>query len=512
LQTFETLRHAVVRRALRVFRPERGSMLIEVMIGALVLAITTTAVLNGLDGAQKTGGRNKARSVAAALAEQDQERMRALPVADLLPLVSTPYTRPVAVKGVDYTVTSSASYATDAGSASTGCSATAKTQTNLRILSSVTSPLTRGTVDLVGLVTPPASSGFGSGQGRLIVKVFDRDDVGVAGATVALSGTASFSEETNASGCAIFPFAPAGNYTADISKFGLVSWEGTSSVTPAPTLTSTAGQTTTYGQYYLDQPVTILAEFDTKVGSAAAVAAKSQYVVVNNPKLAAQRKVFSAASALLQVPAASLFPFLDGYGLYAGQCTNALSNNPGGALPNTTLAPGVLPTATNPDLRVPSINIRVIRDDGAVMPVAVPPTAAIPATTVFIKTADGCATTYPPQTIVNNPSTGGGLASLPEPGFPYGTYKLCAQRTLSGVTRHGHADQRTGAGSGIYDAKSTSAVPAETAANRVDDTIVNTTATGTPTIAANPIYPAAPALPGTNGSIIIRLNRTGPCE
>ena len=47
-------------------------MLIEVMVGALILAITTTAVLNGLDGAQKTGGRNKARSVAAALAEQDQ--------------------------------------------------------------------------------------------------------------------------------------------------------------------------------------------------------------------------------------------------------------------------------------------------------------------------------------------------------------------------------------------------------------------------------------------------------
>ncbi len=61
-------------------------MLIEVMIGALILAITTTAVLNGLDGAQKTGGRNKARSVAAALAEQDQERMRSMPVAAAAPL------------------------------------------------------------------------------------------------------------------------------------------------------------------------------------------------------------------------------------------------------------------------------------------------------------------------------------------------------------------------------------------------------------------------------------------
>ena len=64
------------------------------------------------------------------------------------------------VKGVNYTVTSSASYAVDPGSATTGCSASAKTQTNLRIVSTVSSPLSRGNVDLVGLVTPPAASGF----------------------------------------------------------------------------------------------------------------------------------------------------------------------------------------------------------------------------------------------------------------------------------------------------------------------------------------------------------------
>lgn len=507
MQTFETLRHAVFGRTMRALRRERGSMLIEVMVGALILAITTTAVLSGLDGAQKTGGRNKARSVAAALAEQDQERMRSLPVADLLPLVATPYTRPVTVKGVNYTVTSSASYATDPGSASTGCSASAKSQTNLRILSSVSSPLTRGNVDLVGLVTPPASSGYAAGQGRLIVKVFDRDDEGVAGVTVSLSGTASFSEETNASGCAIFPFAPAGNYTATIQKLGLVGWQGDNPLAPAPAMTVTAGQTTTYGQYYMEQPATINAQFDTKVGSAAAQADDSRYVVVNNVKLTSQRKVFDAGAPATQVPATDLFPFLDGYGLYAGQCTP--QNVPAGALPNTTPNPGAT-LVTNPKIRVPSINVRVIRADGAAMPVAVPPTAAIPATTVFIKTADGCATTYPSQVIAN--TTTGGVASLPKPGYPYGSYKLCAQRTLSGTTLHGHADQRTGAGAGIYDTKSTATTAAETAANRVDDTITNTNANGVPALAANPIYPASPALPASLNSIIIRLNRNGACE
>ena len=58
-------------------------MLVEVMVGAVVLAIVTTALLNGIDGAQSQGTTNKARSTAAALAEQDQERLRALPVATL---------------------------------------------------------------------------------------------------------------------------------------------------------------------------------------------------------------------------------------------------------------------------------------------------------------------------------------------------------------------------------------------------------------------------------------------
>jgi hypothetical protein len=478
-------------------------MLIEVMVGALILAITTTAVLNGLDGAQKTGGRNKARSVAAALAEQDQERMRAMPVADLLPYIATPYTRTVTVKGVNYSVTSRAAYAADPGSATTGCSATAKTQTNLRILSSVNSPLSRGNVELVGLVTPPAGSSFATGQGRLIVKVFDVKEAGVAGVTVNLSGTASFSEQTNASGCAIFPFAPAGNYTASISKSGLVGWQGDNPLTPAPSLTATAGQTTTYGQYYMDQPATIRAQFETKVGSAAAVTAESQHVVVNNPKLTSQRKVFSLGAPATEVPADDLFPFLDGYGLYAGQCTQ---NLPAGALPNTTPDPGET-LVTSPRLRVNSINIRVLTaNGGAVVP------ATSPFTTVFVKSADGCSTTYPSQNVGTNTTTGGGLGSLPKPGFPHGSYKLCAQRTVSGVTTHGHADQRTGSSSGAYDTRQTSTAVAETATNRVDDTIVNTNPNGVPAFSANPIYPNTPVLPATNGSIIIRLNRTGPCE
>ena len=107
-------------------------------------------------------------------------------------------------------------------------------------------------------------------------------------------------------------------------------------------------------------------------------------------------------------------------------------------------------------------------------------------------------------------TTGGGVGAMPEPGFPYGSYKVCAQPTVSGAPT-GTRDIRTATG---YDTKQgTSNTPAaETATNLVNDTVVNNTQTGTPTIAANPIYPATPVAPTTTGSIIVRLNRTGACH
>ena len=76
-------------------------MLIEVMVGALVLATTTFAVLNGLDGAQKTGRVNKERTVSSTLAQQDIERLRAYPIPALSNFTQT---RTVPVAGVNYTV------------------------------------------------------------------------------------------------------------------------------------------------------------------------------------------------------------------------------------------------------------------------------------------------------------------------------------------------------------------------------------------------------------------------
>jgi hypothetical protein len=61
----------------RSLSSERGSLMVEVLMGALLLALATFAVFNGLEGAQATGRMNKERSVSSTLAQQDIERLRA---------------------------------------------------------------------------------------------------------------------------------------------------------------------------------------------------------------------------------------------------------------------------------------------------------------------------------------------------------------------------------------------------------------------------------------------------
>jgi Tfp pilus assembly protein PilV len=105
-------------RALRTL--EAGFALIEVVVSAGLVMVIATAVLGGIDVPSIISGRNQSSSQGAALATQDQERMRALPIATLIngPLNQT------ATKAVDsksYTVDSRVTWVTDSGS-SLSCS------------------------------------------------------------------------------------------------------------------------------------------------------------------------------------------------------------------------------------------------------------------------------------------------------------------------------------------------------------------------------------------------------
>ena len=447
-------------------REERGSALIEVLVGAVVLSIATVGLLNGLDGAQGAGAKNKARSTAAALAEQDIERMRALPVTSLPGYNNT---RTVAVRGVNYTIVSKGSWALDTGGP-ISCSNISRTAANVRIVSEVTSNATKGIVDQVSLVTPPPGT-YAVGEGRAIVKLADQNNDPLAGVTVDLTGPGSFSGTTNALGCVVFSFIPIGNYTATAQRNGYVDVDGDS--TPSQSLTVNQSQSTAVN-FTMGNGATIQAQFETVVGTTT-LAAQSRWLSVGNSGMTISPKLLTATgtapATTTQINASSLFPFPGGYSVYPGQCTA----NAAGAKTYVPLPGQILSTATD-KLRLPSINIHVVNSSGTNTTGA----------TVMIEPADACANWFPTQLSTN--TTAGGSAALPQPGFPYGTYKMCAQTGSGATAVHGHGDVRTGTSPGSY------------GTGHVDDTVPNTTAGGN--------TPNSGAL----NAIRIMLNQTGPCH
>src|SRR5207237_195061 len=81
--------------------------LIEGSVAAVIFAILALGVLAAVDGAARSTGREKARAVASALAERDQERMRSMRAVDL---PEYRWTRDVTVGDAVYTVSSEADW------------------------------------------------------------------------------------------------------------------------------------------------------------------------------------------------------------------------------------------------------------------------------------------------------------------------------------------------------------------------------------------------------------------
>ena len=67
----------------RSLADERGSLLIEVLVSAVLVAVIGVALFGALNSAAQVSGKSKTRAGAAAVAQDDQERMRAMPVATL---------------------------------------------------------------------------------------------------------------------------------------------------------------------------------------------------------------------------------------------------------------------------------------------------------------------------------------------------------------------------------------------------------------------------------------------
>jgi type II secretory pathway pseudopilin PulG len=420
-------------RRLRLHSGQEGSVMIEVLAGMIILGIATAAVLQGLDGAQATGVKNKNRSVAATLAQQDIERIRATPVTSLANLNET---RTVDVRGVDYTVVSRTDWVRDETGV-VSCTSDETQAEYLKVTSTVSSPASLSSPVKETTLLTPGPGAFSATAGTAAVQLTDRTGAPITNVSVDLSGPSSLSSRTNELGCAIFGFVPAGSYVAEVD--GWVRWSSDGSSTAEVEVH--AGKTS-LTHLELERAASLRANFRTPAGGAAAWTAMS----VANAKLPGGASFFSSADPAIpidadttpvgSIDATGLFPFLDGYGVYAGTCrknnpafwkSNYFQTSgkgfvllqPGDILRDVTVEmPTVRVTATRASAFLPRLVIRQT-DTQCVLTMYDLPRATGTAATQWI---------YPaPPNPAPNP-----LPGLP---LPFGNYNVCVDFVSSGTTR-----------------------------------------------------------------------------
>jgi Tfp pilus assembly protein PilV len=428
-----------------------GFALVETLVSAVVLIVISLSTLAAIDRAQKTSAAGKGRSVAAALAEQDQERLRSLPVASLSNYgrYHTP-TRTANVAGVPYTVASSVNWVRDATGGTQSCTSDATQAEYLQINSTVTSPRNVGTeirpVTVTSLVAPPLT--FAANKGTLAVQVLDGANNPVVGLTVGITGGVSMSDSTNSVGCAIFAYIPVGTYHARFSQAGWVDPSGTNAVDATKAVT--AGNLSVLPLVY-DRAGAMTVKFETQaVGTSTVTPSRGWSATAANTGVPGSgMRTTNPAALNAGIAINDLFPFRTAYNTFAGECA---SENPVNAVSSNyyTVAPGlgdaaIIPpgdTSTVTTVRLPALKLKVTNAGTG---------AVISGANVVLSPRDATCTVDPTMTTGTN-----GLATKPaynfgapagnvtyDPGVPYGSYDICADAvTGSGSSGSGRSLRR----------------------------------------------------------------------
>jgi Tfp pilus assembly protein PilV len=399
---------------------EHGVTLVETLISAAILVAVFIGVLASLDTSAHTAAINRSRTVAAALAEQDLERLRALPAVTLASYDKPP--RTVKSGTVDYTVASTSEWVHDASGAPASCASDGERADYIRITSTVTSNVVGKRVKPVqmsSLVAPRVGS-FGANQGTLGVQLKNELGAPVTSMPVTIAGPVTQTDATNELGCAVFGHIAAGAYNVTVSRPGWVDVSGNQTLSHATNVSAGTKQTVSL-QYAQAASVTV--SFDTEVHGSKQ-SATSPALTVANAGLPTGSRVFKPAAASASITASGLYPFPDGYAFFSGGCatsdpeafvTDYFSTNPG----FLTVGAGGSASVT---VREPAFNLRVTRGPNA--------NSAAPlkeAYVVITSAEPGCADKY----IFDGVNPNG---TLPEPGLPFGKYRICADDRNTGVT------------------------------------------------------------------------------
>jgi len=387
----------------RSLADERGSLLIEVLVSAVLVAVIGVALFGALNSAAQVSGKSKTRAGAAAVAQDDQERMRAMPVASLNNFRD--HRDPVVMGKIAYVVDSRAEWIAD-NKGATDCTANGAAADYLKITSTVSAKNIPLKPVVVTSTVTPAPGTFTSDEGSLAVSIVGADGTGRSGVNVSINGPASDVQLTDENGCAFFGYEPVGGYNVTATASGYVDPNGNTSATGT---SSVGSQTVATLSLTYDQAGQATANFVTDPDDRPEIDSFQGSVGFANSGVTTNNGVryftdTSVPKAITTTP--TLFPFPAAYGVFAGDCANNAA--PTGVTPDSlAVLPGKLDHTVK--VHVPALNV-VTQLNGANKA----------GMYVLIKsTTSGCTPKpYPARTSNAN-------FRLDDPGFPFGTYSVC---------------------------------------------------------------------------------------
>jgi len=351
---------------------ERGAMMIEVLVSAVLLIVVSLATLAVIDRAQEVAGANRARSVATALGQKDQDRLRQWPFSRFDSMIdekiATPGQtydldgatgRPVDVDGRVYNVKTTLVIEEDPDQAITACLAGWEKK-KVKIRTEVESPAGHKIKPVVmeSFRVPQISDKESTGS--VIVKLMRADGTGAEGVDVSVTedtvGGASVNGETQADGCVVFNDITEGKKVVSWQEAGWGDENGAPKVSRFVTVA--AGNVSQMAGRF-DQLVDRTVKFVTDGGEQAQWRSAT---LVNGgiTKFYHGRRTFVNNNRDLQnsTLAAGLFPFVNEYAVFASDCW---SGNPD-VWPGSSVAPPSFTVATSGatvEAYMPLVKVRV---------------------------------------------------------------------------------------------------------------------------------------------------------
>jgi prepilin-type N-terminal cleavage/methylation domain-containing protein len=427
----------------RPARSDAGFALIEVVVSAAVLAIISLAILAGIDGATGSTGREKARSVAAVLAEQDQERLRAMPVEQLATYAPAP--APINVDGASYTVGSKVEWVHDSTGGTVSCANDTTQADYLHITSTVTSPIV-GTnvapVEIDSIVAPNVE--YSTTHGSLAVKVVDSAGAPMSGVLVTVTGASSpLPQATNVEGCALFQGIDVGSYVATLNAGTLVDPEGHS---PPSKTTAVTPSSLTVLQIDTAVSGTVNATIESyKPGTNQVIpSAASRISAMYDVNVLRNAPDAGPGPALALQPMTKLYPFSGAYSFFTGTCR--YSNPAEIGLPAYyTTYPGAIQVpeggSVSVKIRQAALNIRLSKDLGGGTATNAMKVVATPVMPTGQSCVEPSIVLQTFTTILPGPTTVTGVVGRSQPnsayveaGVPFGDYTICFERGTNAAT------------------------------------------------------------------------------